>query len=75
MSHGAAARACGVRPRIILWWIETGVWPLPRDTRGSLRYFNSQDIFSWIEKGEWPNGSLFRRPGRTGSHRSTTGLS
>jgi hypothetical protein len=55
-----AARMCGVDPRIIGHWVETGAWPLPHSVHAATLFFRSSDVERWITTGTWPADAPFR---------------
>jgi hypothetical protein len=54
------AEFVGVPVRIILLWIGTGAWPLPRSVRGTTLLFDLSDVECWLRTGTWPAGVHFR---------------
>lgn len=61
ITHRAAAHACRVSPGMVLRWIETGAWPLPRAVQGMRLYFRLSDVSLWVLTGTWPTGCRFCR--------------
>jgi hypothetical protein len=60
ISDRAAAHACRVSSRMVLWWVETGAWPLPCAVDGLGLYFDASQVDAWVETGAWPIHSRFR---------------
>lgn len=77
ITHLAAARSCGVSPLMVIRWVETGAWPLPRSIRGTSLYFDPSDVDVWVETGAWPTASRFCRgsEGELGRHRLLSSIS
>lgn len=69
LSRRDMAKLCGVRPRMIDWWITTGAWPLPCSVCRDTVFFKRTDLDCWLLSGVWPAGVRFRGSG----HQSKTG--
>jgi hypothetical protein len=57
--------------RMILLWIGTGAWPLPRSVCDGTPCFELSDVECWLLTGAWPTGVHFRgRPCRPAGRRA-----
>ena len=58
----AAAKMCRVEPEMILLWVETGAWPLPRRDGATSATFGVSEVEDWLATGAWPAGAHFHDP-------------
>jgi hypothetical protein len=67
ITHRAAARVCHVSPKVVLQWVNTGAWPLPRSVFGTSFCFDRSDVRLWVDSGCWPPDARFRDNGVPGA--------
>jgi hypothetical protein len=58
----AAAEMCRVAQGMILLWVETGAWPLPRRDGAPSATFGLSEVEGWLATGAWPPGAHFHSP-------------
>jgi hypothetical protein len=61
-----ASRMCGVGLKMIHYWIDGRLWPLPHAIVHEVFLFERKDVEDWLGTGEWSSHVNFRhrRAGR-----------
>jgi hypothetical protein len=60
VGHRTLASKLGVSPRMILAWVSTGAWPLPRQVHKRDLFYLWSDAEQWLRTGRWPADAWFR---------------